>query len=129
MAAVEEGKHHVPGIFGGDLPREEQDAFEETHDADIPAGENEAASKSDHDSLKKDVAVGTEQGEKPGSSNSSEDGVPIDRDVEKGEPETSVTEESKEPVDPNIVDWDGPEDPQNPMNWRGLLISQIDCCN
>ncbi|KAI5865600.1 MFS general substrate transporter [Durotheca rogersii] len=23
--------------------------------------------------------------------------------------------------DPNIVDWDGPDDPENPMNWSGLM--------
>lgn len=117
MAAVEEGKHNVPGIFGGDLSKEEQNAFEETHDADVPASETEAASKPEQEALKKDAAVETEKGEKPGSSNSSEDGAPTDRDLEKGGPETTVSEESKEPVDPNIVDWDGPEDPQNPMNW------------
>ena len=26
-------------------------------------------------------------------------------------------EKSDEVVDPNIVDWDGPDDPSNPMNW------------
>lgn len=25
--------------------------------------------------------------------------------------------EEKEEQDPNIVDWDGPTDPENPMNW------------
>ena len=25
-------------------------------------------------------------------------------------------------VDPNIVDWDGPNDPMNPMNWPGWKI-------
>jgi len=27
------------------------------------------------------------------------------------------TTEEKAPEDPNIVDWDGPDDPANPMNW------------
>lgn len=31
--------------------------------------------------------------------------------------------------DPNIVDWDGPDDPQNPLNWsfkkKGTLIASI----
>ena len=117
MAAVEEGKHKVPGLFGGDLPKEEQNAFEEMHDADIPASENEAASKHEQESSNQDVAVETDKGEKSGSSNPSEDGVPTDRDLEKGEPETNVSEDSKEVPDPNIVDWDGPEDPQNPLNW------------
>lgn len=26
-------------------------------------------------------------------------------------------EKEKAPADPNIVDWDGPNDPDNPMNW------------
>lgn len=27
------------------------------------------------------------------------------------------TDEKDTPVDPNLVDWDGPEDPQNPRDW------------
>ena len=34
----------------------------------------------------------------------------------KKEPDTAQTE-----VDPNIVDWDGPDDPANPMNWSASL--------
>jgi DHA1 family multidrug resistance protein-like MFS transporter len=34
-----------------------------------------------------------------------------DRDVEKG------GEEQEEQEDPNLVDWDGPDDKANPMNW------------
>ena len=34
----------------------------------------------------------------------------------KNEPETQQTE-----VDPNIVGWDGPDDPNNPYNWAGGL--------
>lgn len=26
-------------------------------------------------------------------------------------------EKFDDPIDPNIVDWDGPNDPKNPMNW------------
>ena len=37
-------------------------------------------------------------------------------DSEKKEPERTGTE-----VDPNVVDWDGPDDPQNPMNWPEKL--------
>lgn len=37
-------------------------------------------------------------------------------DSEKKDPETTRTK-----VDPNIVDWDGPEDPQNPVNWSEKL--------
>jgi hypothetical protein len=31
--------------------------------------------------------------------------------------ETGSTKEVTEAVDPDIVDWDGPDDPHNPMNW------------
>lgn len=34
----------------------------------------------------------------------------------KREPDTAQTQ-----VDPNIVDWDGPDDPANPMNWSSSL--------
>jgi len=36
------------------------------------------------------------------------------RDVEKGEEQQP---EQPPPKDPNLVDWDGPDDPENPMNW------------
>ncbi|OAL53262.1 MFS general substrate transporter [Pyrenochaeta sp. DS3sAY3a] len=67
------------------------------------------------------------------------DGIPEDsysKDVEKGiashahstytdertlsdDPAVQVEgeEEANEPHDPNIVDWDGPDDPANPQNW------------
>ncbi|KAI2641563.1 MFS general substrate transporter [Hypomontagnella submonticulosa] len=38
-----------------------------------------------------------------------------EQDLEQG----STTPE-KEIKDPNIVDWDGPDDPANPLNWSGL---------
>ena len=37
-------------------------------------------------------------------------------DFEKKEPETHKTE-----VDPNIIDWDGPDDLKNPINWSDKL--------
>ncbi|KAJ5612944.1 hypothetical protein N7510_006138 [Penicillium lagena] len=43
-----------------------------------------------------------------------------DIDVEKGPLETQDGEnqqKEKAPRDPNIVDWDGPDDPENPLNW------------
>jgi len=40
-------------------------------------------------------------------------------DVEKGlAPNATATELKPESIhDPNIVDWDGPDDPENPLNW------------
>lgn len=37
------------------------------------------------------------------------------KDIEAGS--TSVDLEEPGPQDPNIVDWDGPDDPANPQNW------------
>lgn len=40
-----------------------------------------------------------------------------DDDIEKGLPERDITNPAPPTRDPNLVDWDGPEDPENPMNW------------
>ncbi len=43
-----------------------------------------------------------------------------DSDGEKGHPADAAT------IDPNIVDWDGPDDPANPRNWpKGRKILNI----
>jgi len=33
----------------------------------------------------------------------------------------SKADDSDNNVDPNIVDWDGPNDPANPPNWSGKM--------
>ncbi|OTA98074.1 hypothetical protein M426DRAFT_70455 [Hypoxylon sp. CI-4A] len=42
-------------------------------------------------------------------------GVTTEQEVEKGEIKTG-----NDTPDPNIVDWDGPSDPANPLNWSTL---------
>lgn len=42
--------------------------------------------------------------------------ISIEQDVERQALDDTNTQE-KTPTDPNIVDWDGPDDPANPMNW------------
>lgn len=46
-------------------------------------------------------------------------GIPYVRDVEQGKPELhrSGTSRSRKEKDPNLVAWDGPDDPANPKNW------------
>ena len=39
------------------------------------------------------------------------------RDIEKSEEKQGEIPKSEDKKDPNIVDWDGPDDPQNPINW------------
>lgn len=82
-------------------------AFQEGHDADIPSNEGVYE-------------------ETKGSSRKSVDQADLDRDLEKGENtstaaanderKTQVEEQAVE-QDPNIVWWDGDNDPENPMNW------------
>lgn len=38
--------------------------------------------------------------------------------LEAQKPEAPSREE--EPRDPDLVDWDGPDDPENPYNWSGI---------
>jgi hypothetical protein len=114
MAASEAKEPHVPGILGGDLPEKERLAYEEAHDADIPSN---AGVVTEQDPLRKETSADSEKQEaRDHSTNSSENG---DRDLEKGPPVEAVAEEPKEdePRDPNIVDWEGPDDPEKPMNW------------
>lgn len=45
------------------------------------------------------------------------DGIPDVRDVEKGDPARDEAKAEPPPKDPNIVSWEGPDDPANPKNW------------
>jgi multidrug resistance protein len=50
-----------------------------------------------------------------------------DLDLESGDDaQHQLTPNEKEPKEPNLVEWDGPDDPENPMNmphWRKWLIT------
>ncbi|KAK4546145.1 hypothetical protein LTR36_002282 [Oleoguttula mirabilis] len=96
----------VPAIFGGDLPENERLAYEEGHDADIPSNLG-VVTAADDDRLDKEASIDPE---KNVSSNAS---IELG-DPEKGPPTTTVEQEVH---DPNVVDWDGPDDPANPLNW------------
>jgi hypothetical protein len=86
----------------------------EGHDADIPS--NEGYVLDERGELKRQQAVAL-QHTASHKSQKSHDASATRRDVEKEANEMSA-EESE---DPNIVWWDGPEDPQNPMNFSGWL--------
>ncbi|KAF2457244.1 major facilitator superfamily domain-containing protein [Lineolata rhizophorae] len=101
-------------------PEEQKEIIElaaaEGHDADIPS--NLGALR---DSFEKDL---------PGDFSGN------DVDVEKAELSSQLTEDGREQAsadenDPNVVFWDGPDDPQNPMNWSAFIrwgsISVISC--
>ena len=72
----------------------------------------------------------TDQRHTPGSENDTNCSIE-DTDLEQGEqgnydPEEAAKEEEvrmqkeekEKEKDPNLVEWDGPEDPGNPMNWK-----------
>ncbi|KAI8939635.1 hypothetical protein NX059_003393 [Plenodomus lindquistii] len=86
-------------------------AAAEGHDADIPGNMGSIHQVPSHTS-----ARGPSMNKKKYASSTK------DEDIEKAVESGSVTgrdESENEPeTDPNIVDFDGPDDPENPMNWK-----------
>jgi hypothetical protein len=86
-------------------------AVAEGHDADVP---------SNIGSLHRVPSIAPSHKSKHGSS------AALEKDIEKGAAEEASVSTEEEEVDniaesdPNIVFWDGPDDPQNPMNWPAL---------
>lgn len=123
MSASEKHENNKPAVLGGDLPEKQAIALEEGHDADIPSTLEdrtksptqtdpvETTTSKNPDSLTKEASA---DGEKTTDRHSSLSSSPKngERDVEKGQAEAMT-----EPVDPNIVDWEGSDDPENPYNW------------
>ncbi|KAH7132479.1 major facilitator superfamily domain-containing protein [Dendryphion nanum] len=79
-----------------------QTAYQQGHDADTPSNTELNASSVD---IEKGVQSHV------GSTHTDERTL-----SDEAQPRTS-TAPVTEPIDPNIVDWDGPDDPQNPQNW------------
>lgn len=91
-----------PAREDSDLKDEKaQFAYEHGHDVDHPAErQTQISLPKDHD-----LEKGTRSN--LGSSHSDEQTLS----------EENLAREAAEERDPNIVDWDGPDDPKNPMNW------------
>lgn len=92
-------------------------AAAEGHDADIPTNVGSIHGAP----LSKSPSAPTKPTESVKHSNTVLE-KDIEKDIEKGpRPESLSSEddanETPEGSDPNIVFWDGPDDPQNPMNW------------
>lgn len=105
----------TPAFVGGDLPEKEQFAFQEGQDLDtLPS--KLATDGVQQDSVSPQAHLTTSPSD-DGSELSGEKNLgPID--PEKGgrlSTDTAATEEIIN--DPNVVDWDGPDDPANPLNW------------
>lgn len=89
--------------YGGSDPRDPQDrAYEPTND-DAGSDESDSATR----------VPPSPTDPKAKHKHNAHDGENNDRDSEQGRPRGNP-DESK---DPNQVEWDGPDDPDNPQNW------------
>ncbi|KAF2398704.1 MFS general substrate transporter [Trichodelitschia bisporula] len=85
-------------------------AAAEGHDADIPSNIGRVPDEKTPHSLTPDTPVST-----------GPHGLDKDLEKEAGSAQSSASSVAEpEPTDPNIVDWDGPDDPANPQNWSTL---------
>jgi len=93
-----------PGVEDEDFPGKQ-----ESHHVTVATDRNSLAKETEE----------TEKGEsEPHSSDASITGSAGDHDVEKAAPVIAVTDEKVlDPADPNVIDWDGDDDPENPQNW------------
>ena len=69
------------------------------------------------------------QESRPGGNTTSSNAGDLEKgptDSLSGQDEQNQDDSSR---DPNIVDWDGPDDPENPLNWnlkkKGTLVASI----
>lgn len=92
-----------------DRDREEV-AYYEGHDADLPTNENEPPSR------EKSPRASAEKRDPEKVSD-------LEAGVARSTSTNQIAVEVREahPVDPNVVSWDGPNDPENPMNWPSKL--------
>ncbi|KAI9835397.1 MAG: hypothetical protein M1819_002315 [Sarea resinae] len=66
-----------------------------------------------------DSEVSDREGEKEGEAVPEvRGGIPDVRDVEAADLQLQKTRSSRHAGDPNLVTWDGPDDPANPKNWK-----------
>ena len=99
---------NTPAVLGGDLPEKEQLAVEEGHDADIPTSKGaDNVPEQQHDTIGETRSISETKDDRHSSVSASSHGGSNTNDVEKNAAEATA-EETDEPRDPNIVDWDGP---------------------
>ncbi|KAI7278046.1 MFS multidrug transporter-like protein [Hortaea werneckii] len=94
------GRDHKPGYYHS------EDDFED-NTTDAPSKDINPSKSAKDDGVRDQVA------NHPGS-------APFDVDIEaqaRSSEESSSNRPEKEKKDPNLVTWDGPDDPENPKNW------------
>lgn len=88
------------------LERKLTQALEEGHDADIPSSAGYVLD--DEGKLKRLQSIEARR---------RQSGATADRDVEKSGTDGQRATEIDDEEDPNVVWWDGEDDPENPYNW------------
>lgn len=98
-----------PTANGPDTASKERDelAMLEGHDADIHAEEKHTTSANDSTSQQSPPSL-------PGS----DDTRVKDEEQAVASTEIRLEREQDGDNDPNIISWDGPDDPENPVNWK-----------
>lgn len=117
-------QYHGHETYTGTRPDEElEEHGEENREEDAEEDEkHDLADLEKHDSIRGDLD-GEKEPSEDEASNEQEAGIfgaPIsDKDLEAGRLEKSKTSNSRKSKtkDPNLVTWEGPDDPENPKNW------------
>ncbi|KAI1164653.1 MFS general substrate transporter [Nemania serpens] len=108
---------HVDGIHEREdelqLERKLTQALEEGHDADIPSSAGYVLDE--EGKLKRLQSIETRRRQSGATA------ATADRDVEKSGQDGRITTEIDDEDDPNVVWWDGEDDPENPYNWSTTL--------
>ena len=88
-------------------------------DTSIYHQHNEADPHDDDDTSEQLQSEDDEEARKEGLAVQSEVrmGVPDEKDLEAGSPLFEKKKSSRSVKDPNLVTWNGPDDPENPLNW------------
>lgn len=103
----------MPGFVGKDLPKGERLALEEGHDADVPTNKGVMDTSNTNDTFfDPNKGDDLEKANRRSLTSSTSGSAKAEDDPEKAQPEASG-----DGHDLNLVDWDSPDDPQNPMNW------------
>ncbi|KAL1892478.1 hypothetical protein Sste5346_006988 [Sporothrix stenoceras] len=94
----------------------EQQAVDEGHDADIPSSKGYILDERGEAKRRKSIADRS----RPTTAKSGaakDTASAVDADVEKSAAGGDAADDFDAPDDPNVVWWDGPDDPANPYNW------------
>lgn len=115
-------------VSTGNSPREQLDRFDdEKHERPAVLTDSEDGDGSDRETERERTSLSRIASARSGRSLTTvvsevRDGIQNQRDLERGNSENGHGNDSggdsNEPKDPNLVTWDGPDDPQNPKAWH-----------